>query len=160
MYQDALPGLEPDVPRDALLGGANGGVPVDPDLLEDARVFLKGRKTAGGRLVSQEEMHLAAAVLTSYRRASGRRPSLGPWLSKIIARRRDYPSFTEADFVRVVESAWRLRWWERRGRRDQPPTPAVIFGNERCFERIVADAELEQAGEVKPGRKYGREVIR
>jgi hypothetical protein len=158
---EQLPGMEGGLPegRDALLGASNGRPPIDPDVLADATSFLRGRarKKVAQRVVTEEEMRKAAAALTAYRQASGRRPSLGPWLTKLVSRVRDYPSWTEWDFVRVVESAWRLRWWEKRSGR--PPTPAVIFGNERCFERIVQDFHAEAAGEKK-GRRYGREVIR
>jgi hypothetical protein len=125
----------------------------EPDeLAADAERLLKAKTKVGTRQVTSEEMGVAVEALRAFNRCSGSRYGLGAHLTPIVGRARERPSWDAAQHVRLVESAFRLRWWEQNGnaRRGRRPTPAVIYGNERVFEAVVQDA-IEEAKQRKEG---------
>lgn len=113
----------------------------------DARAFLKAKRREHGRVVTEEEMLLAAHALAAFNKAQGAEHGLGANLPKLVARIRERPSWDAAKWVRLVESAWRLKWWEKSGR-GRRPTPAVVFGNANVLEQVAMDAAQEAAGET------------
>lgn len=137
-------------------------VEVSDEMIADALQLLRDRRKVSGKLVTPREMALAVAGLAAFNREfewEGRRGSdfgLGAALGSIIMRLRDRPGWDPATHVRLVESAWRVRWWER-GRRPRRPSPNVIWG-ERAFEQVVQDARDEAAARKagRPTRKYTR----
>lgn len=89
---------------------------------------------------------LAAASLAEFNRQAGTDFGLGANHGSIVMRIRERPSWDAPRHIRLVQSAFRFRWWERQGS-SRRPTPAVIWGNERCFEQVVQDAVEEARGE-------------
>lgn len=126
-----------------------GAVDVGPELLADAEALLAERRRVGGRVVTAAEMGKAAAALDAYNRCAGSDFGLGGQLTRIVMRVRDRPSWDAAAFVRLVESAWRIRWWEQvETSKRRRPNPGVIFG-EGAFENVVQDAADEKRGTLE-----------
>jgi hypothetical protein len=136
-------------------GGARQNPPADaldavelPDSMRvDARDLLRQKRKVDGHLVTVEEMARAAAALAAFNRCSGSEYGLGAHLRPLVMRVRERPSWDGPKLVRLVESAWRLRWWEKqRNPRGGRVGVQVVFGNERVFEQVAQDAADEAAG--------------
>lgn len=113
-----------------------------PDTMRtDGQTFLRQKRKVAGRLVTEAEMAIAAAALAEFNRQLESRFELGPHLAEIVGRVRDHPSWDTAAHVRLVQSAFRVRWWERRGDRRRPK-PGVVWGP-RAFTNVVDDATRE-----------------
>lgn len=139
-----------DVPGE--IGRWHEGVP--EELRADVEAQLQRKLKADGRLITAEEMATAAAALAEFNRQAGAEFGLGAHVKSIAMRIRERPSYDAEAHVRLVQSAWRLKWWERMGN-GKRPTPAVIYGNERVFEQVVQDATDEKNGverAAQPGR--------
>ena len=122
------------------------------ELDDDAEALLKRKTKVGSRIVGYEEMAIAVAVVRAFNAAAGTGYGLGAHLMSIVGRARERPSWDVATHVRLVESAFRLRWWERDGRKARGRLkPNVIYGNERVFEQVIQDAADEKAGKISPG---------
>lgn len=116
-----------------------------PDEMQvDALEALRTKRKVGSRLVTEREVRIAAVSLSEWNRQLDKRASLLPWLERIVRCARDHPSWDEAKHVRLVQSACRLRWWERRGAHKRPE-PKVIWGSPEQFERVAKDASDEAA---------------
>lgn len=135
--------------RDAILPKLPLGVDIPDDMFQDAVAFLKAKRKVGGKIITPEEMLIAAAAMAEFNRQAETHQGLASSLTPIIGRIRDRPSWDAEKHVRLVQSAFRIRWWERNGRRGGRLTPAVIYGNERCFENVAMDAADEKAGKPK-----------
>lgn len=107
----------------------------------DGEVFLGRKRKVAGRVVTEREMALAAAALSEFNRQLESRFELGPWLALIVARVRDHPSWDADAHMRLVRSAFRIKWWTRRGRQ-QRAKPPVIW-SEGSFPNVVDDATRE-----------------
>lgn len=137
---------------------------VPDEMQADALALLRREKKVGSQLVTPEELAAACAGLATFNRLfewkahngvrKGASFGIGAALTSIIQRVRERPSWDPATHVRLVESAWRLRWWESNADRRRP-TPNVIYGP-KAFEQVVQDAEDEKAGSKKGGRQYTR----
>lgn len=127
---------------------------VPDEMVSDARTFLREGRKVDRHQVTPAELARAAAALAEFNRQSGYDYGLGAHLTGMVMRIREHPSWDPGRHVRLVQSAFRFRWWEKdkkgKGRR---PTPAVVYG-ERCFEQVIQDAVDEAAGRVQPGRRY------
>lgn len=132
-----------------ILAAADLGI--EGDIINDGVELLRVGKKVDGRLVTPIEMAIATAAIDTFNRHyqhKGREGSdygLGANLKSIVMRARERPSWDVAKHVRLVESAWRIRWWERNGN-DRRPGPNVIYGG-KSFEQVVQDAADEAAGE-------------
>lgn len=134
-------------------GGSGGADTADPladvdapeEMLIDARELLRRKTRVDGRQVTPEEMGCAVAALAEFNRQAGSQFGVGAHLRAVVMRVRERPSMDAAKHVRLVQSAWRRKWWERNGR-GRRATPAVVYGNERVFEAVVQDAVDEAAG--------------
>jgi hypothetical protein len=133
---------------------------VPDEMLADAKALLQKGKKVGGQLVTPEELACAAAGLAAFNELyewdgrQGANFGIGAAVTSIVQRARERPSWDPATHVRLVASAWRLRWWEKT---DNPrrPTPNVIWGP-KAFEQVVQDAEDEKAGRKSGERRYTR----
>lgn len=137
------------------------GFVVEGDLLGDAEDHLRRKVKVDGRQVTPEEMVKAVVAIGEVNAQSGSQFGVGAHLRAVVMRIRERPSYDADAHRRLVQSAWRLKWWERGGR-GRRPTPAVVYGNERVFEQVVQDAVDEKNGR-KPddlpasGRRFTRE---
>jgi hypothetical protein len=126
------------------------------DEITDGMELLRTGKKVDGKLVTPAEMAIAAAAVHAFNRCfewKGRKEAdygLGANLKSIVMRARDRPSWDAGKHVRLVESAWRIRWWEANGSSSRRPTPNVIYGG-NAFENVVQDAGAEAGGE-KPAQ--------
>lgn len=150
----------------AITGFVDPDVEVEGEIIEDGLTFLReGRKVGNpGKVVTPVEMAIAAASTATFNRCfewKGKKGSdygLGANLTSIVERARQRPSWTVDKHVRLVESAWRVRWWEQNGRNDRRPHPNVIYGA-KSFDNVVQDAGDEAAGE-KPAQIRKRRYTR
>lgn len=128
----------------------------EPPELVDGLELLRTGKKVDGKLVTPVEMAIAAAAIHTFNRCFEWKGSqtadygLGANLKSIVMRARDRPSWDASKHVRLVESAWRIRWWESNGSSNRRPTPNVIYGG-NAFENVVQDAGAEAGGE-KPAQ--------
>jgi hypothetical protein len=149
----------PSISEDVKVNGEGGrqGVPpaddlvfeaiVSDELRADARQLLAQKRRVDSRVVTAGEMVRAAAAVAAFNAQSGSEFGLGAHLTPVVMRIRERPSWDAAKFVRLVESAWRLRWWEKqRNPRGGRVGVQVVFGNERVFEQVAQDAADEAAG--------------
>lgn len=137
--------------------GGNAREAVPPDLLRDVNDLLRQKRKVGSKQVSEQEMMIAARAVAEFNRQLGSDYGLGAHLTAIVGRIRDRPSWDAAKHERLVQSAFRVRWWEKSGS-GRRPTPNVIY-SERSFESVVQDAADEAAGRTAEIRKRrGREV--
>ncbi|HEV2790408.1 MAG TPA: hypothetical protein VGV69_03820, partial [Solirubrobacterales bacterium] len=133
-------------------GEFDAGADAQPDELVDGLELLRTGKKVDGKLVTPVEMAIAAAAIHAFNRCfewKGRTESdygLGANLKSVVMRIRDRPSWDAGKHVRLVESAWRVRWWEHNGSSERRPGPNVIYGG-NAFENVVQDAGDEAAGE-------------
>lgn len=151
--------LAPDPPSVVLAAQV---VSVEDEMLAEALEHLRRKFRVDGRIVTSPEMARAASALAAFNRQAGSEFGLGAHLRPIVMRIRERPAYDSAALVRLVESAWRIKWWEKSGRRGRRATPAVVFGNTACFENVVQDAIDEKKGRPpeEPGggsRRFTRE---
>jgi hypothetical protein len=159
-----LPGLDVTLPglsrSDPPISISIDEVPVPALMVQDAGEQLRRKVKVDGRLVTPREMSLVAVVMAEFNRQSGSDYGIGAHVKPIVGRIRERPSYDAGAHVRLVQSAWRLRWWERNGR-GRRPTPAVIYGNAGVFEQVVQDAVDEKAGKApdvgEQAMRYTRE---
>lgn len=129
----------------------------------DALILLGEKRKVAGKLVTPRELGLAAVCILLFNRDfeyQGKKGSdygLGANLTEVVQRIRDRPNWDAPTWARLVESAWRIRWWENRagGKR---PTPAVIW-SPKSFEQVVQDASAEKKQQqdqqhAKPGGRH------
>lgn len=105
------------------------------EMHEVGEMLLVQKRKVGGRLVTADEMGIAASGLSEFNRQLGSSYQLGPWFTEIVMRERDVPQYDSAAHVRLVQSAFRLRWWERRGD-TRRPKPGVVWGPKSFGEAI------------------------
>lgn len=133
---------------------------VPDEMVADGEEFLGRKRKVNSQIVTPAEMAIAAAALAAYNREfewDGRKGSevgLGSALTPIVMRIREHPSWDAAKHVRLVESAWRFRWWEQSDRKRRP-TPNVIW-SDKSFPEVVQDAKEEHEGKKKSERHYTR----
>ena len=120
---------------------------VPDEMAVDAHGLLAQKRRVDGRVVTGDEMVKAAAGLAEFNRQSGSEYGLGAHLTAIVMRIRERPALDADGQVRLVQSAWRLKWWERQPRRRSGRvTPAVVWGNPRVFDAVWQDAAEEAKG--------------
>lgn len=125
---------------------SSGGAEILPDeICQDAEALLRRKAKVNGQIVTHDEMMIAAAALAEFNRQMESDFGLGAHLTPVVMRIRERPSWNTSKHVRLVQSAWRVKWWERRGG-GRRPTPAVIYGNPKVFEQVAQDAAAEAAG--------------
>jgi hypothetical protein len=122
------------------------GVEVPDDLLADAGELLRRKKRVDGQQVRPGEMIVAAAAIAEFNRQADSDFGLGAHVVSLVMRIRERPSYTAEAHVRLVQSAFRIAWWKKNGRRGGRPTPAVIYGHAGVFEQVVQDATDEKRG--------------
>lgn len=151
-------------------GVFSDGLPLDalPEVVADGLEFLRTGEKVNRHMVTPYEMAIAAAAIHAFNRCfewkrpdgelvKGSEYGLGANLTPIVMCVRKRPSWDAAKHVRLVESAWRIRWWEN-GDASRRPTPKVIYGG-GAFENVAQDAAEEAEGvavaEIKK-RRYTR----
>lgn len=137
----------------------------DGAMLVDALDLHRQNRKVDGQKVTPRELAIAATALAAFNRCfqwqgkEGSDYGLGANLTQVVMRIRDRASWDAAAHVRLVESAWRVRWWERESG-SRRPTPNVIW-SQKSFEQVVQDAIAEKEAEDKgqkqaTGRRFTR----
>lgn len=146
--------------REAAFRAALRDVDASDEMVGDAATFIREGQKVASRQVTPEEMAVAVAALAAFNREfewDGRKGAsfgIGSALTPIVQRAREHPSWDPATHVRLVESAWRIRWWEKQDR-PRRPTPNVIW-SPKAFGQVVQDASEEKAGAKSGERRYTR----
>ena len=110
------------------------------------------KKTVNRKVVSDEELALAAVVVSLFNSSAGTELSVDAHLTPIVGRIREKPDYTEAQFRKIVEAVFAgEHWWTG------PPTPKIIFGNPAIFEQSI---ELAKAVAKKPTFDVNAEAAR
>lgn len=140
-------------------------VEVPDEMIAEGKALLRERRKVGNpsRAVTPAEMARAAAGLATFNRCfewdgkTGADFGLGSNLSMIVLRVRDRLVWDPAKHVRLVESAWRIKWWERQGGARRRPEPPVVY-SPKAFDKVAQDAKEEKEGGTKKVlRKYTRQ---
>lgn len=119
----------------------------------DAVALHRQGTKVDGRKVTAEEMGKAVEAFDEFNTQSGKRLSLGPHLTPIVGRVREVPAMTGSEHRKLVQSAFRLKWWEKgKAGSKRPLTPAVIYGTSKCFANVMSDQEEEAQGTTRRGR--------
>jgi len=152
-----LPGLSSASDLERWLASATGEGAAG-DLVKDGYELLRRKTKVDGRLVTREEMAIVIDVIAEFNAQSGSGFGVGAHVKPIVGRIRERASMPADQHVRLVQSAWRIKWWERSGR-GRRPTPAVIYGNAGVFEQVIQDAVDERAGRAAqaPAKRFTRE---
>jgi hypothetical protein len=134
----------------------------------DAIEGLGQTHKADGKVVTPRELAIAAVAVATFNRCfeyDGKKGSdygLLANLTQVVMRIRERPSWDAGAHVRLVESAWRIRWWERSAN-SRRPTPNVIW-SPKSFEQVVQDATAEKDAKDKGqkptdgGRRFTRRL--
>ncbi len=90
------------------------------------------RKKVGGKVVSDDEFALAAAVVSLFNSSAGTELTTEAHLTPIVGRIRERPKLTEEQHGKILEAVFAgEHWWTG------PPTPKVIYGNPAIFEQSI-----------------------
>lgn len=102
------------------------------------------QKTVNRKAVSEDELALAAAVVSQFNSSAGTALSVDAHLTPIVGRIRERPQYTEAHHRKIIEAVFAAEhWWTG------PPTPKIIYGNAGIFEQSIELAR-ERAKEPPP----------
>jgi hypothetical protein len=138
----------------------DGRLKLDSEIAMDAVEMLRMKRKVDSRIVTPKEMALAAVALNEFNvlfehgESKGGGFGLGGNLTQVVMRVRDRPSWDAGVHVRLVQSAWRVRWWEKQSGGGRP-TPNVIW-SPKSFEQVVQDAKDEKEGNAQTGRRFTR----
>ena len=119
----------------------------------DAITLHRQGTKVDGRKVTADEMSKAVDALDEFNAQADKSLSLGPHLTPIVGRVREVPAMTGGEHRKLVQSAFRIKWWEKgKAGSKRPLTPAVIYGSSKCFANIMSDQEEESQGTTRRGR--------
>ena len=99
-----------------------------------------------GTKVTKQEALLAQEVLTAFNERSGKRFSGKEWLASIVRRVREHPDVSLERHKEIIDQQFGRPWWK------DDPTPSVIYGNGKVFDRALNSS----LGPAKREPKYTR----
>jgi Recombination endonuclease VII len=97
----------------------------------------------GGQPTTEQERKQARDVLAAFNEEFETTFVAASWLAKIVLRLREHPELDVGDHEALIRRSRQDPWWK------PPPTPAVIYGNDRVFERAMNVKERRGAGDVR-----------
>lgn len=103
--------------------------------------------TVDKQIVTDDEDRMARAVLAEWNSQTGSSYTAKSWLKIIVMRIREHPEMSIIDHSELIRRQLAAPWWKTRS-----PTPRLIYGNDRVFERSMN----EGTGPRKYHRRYGR----
>lgn len=104
------------------------------------------------------EVQLVDSLIRAFNVEANTRFSPAAWTDDLTARFREHPELTEADHLRVVRAAFASQWWKREDRTSQP-SPAVIWGSAKQFDRTLQEADSRRQDTSQPTYDDTTEVI-
>lgn len=137
----------PQVPEEASFRGDRKQIAGhEPSLNRSSSTAVwNGPQMVGGKKVTVGEAELAVLVLEAFNEASGKDFRGKDWLRAIVSRLREYPDVSLEKHKEIIREQFDNPWWKG------DPTPSVIYGNGKTFDRAVNSAKGE-----KRERKYSR----
>jgi hypothetical protein len=104
------------------------------------------KKKVGGKVVSDDEFALAAAVVSLFNSSAGTELTTEAHLTPIVGRIRERPKLTEEQHGKIIAAVFAGdHWWTG------PPTPKIIYGNAGIFEQSI---ELARAAAKKQTKAF------
>lgn len=90
------------------------------------------RPKVGGKLVTDQELSLATAIIAAFNEAAGTSLTVLPHLTPVVMRIRERPTLTAAQHGKIIEAVFAAEhWWT------DPPGPRIIYGNAAQFEQSI-----------------------
>jgi hypothetical protein len=127
---DKLPYLKHD--KVAASSRQNGGLSSKAESSTEKTPKTPSRKKVGGKVVTDDEFTLAAAVVSQFNSSAGTELTTEPHLTPIVGRIRERPKLTAEQHGKIVEAVFAGdNWWTG------PPTPKIIYGNPAIFEQSI-----------------------
>jgi hypothetical protein len=115
----------------------------------------KARPKVGRKTVSEDELTLAAAVVSAFNEIAGTALSVEPHLTPIVGRIRERPQLTAAQHRRIIEAVFAGdHWWKG------PPGPRIIYGNAAQFEQSIELARAAAKKRTAPSFDVNAEMER
>lgn len=97
------------------------------------------KKTVNRKVVTDEELALAAVVVGLFNSSAGTALSVDAHLTPIVGRIRERPDYGEPQHRAIIEAVFAGdHWWTG------APTPKIIYGNASIFEQSIELARQEQ----------------
>lgn len=104
------------------------------------------KKKVGGKVVSDDEFALAAAVVSLFNSSAATELTTEAHLTPIVGRIRERPKLTEEQHGKIIAAVFEGdHWWTG------PPTPKIIYGNAGIFEQSI---ELARAAAKKKTKAF------
>lgn len=104
------------------------------------------QKKVNRKVVTDDELALAAAVVSQFNSSAGTALSVDAHLTPIVGRLREKPEYGERQHRAIIEAVFAGdHWWSG------PPTPKIIYGNPGIFEQSI---ELAREAQKKGKRKH------
>lgn len=98
------------------------------------------KKMVDRKVVTEDELSLAAAVVSLFNNSAGTALSVDAHLTPIVMRIREKPEYREAQHKAIIEAVFAGdHWWS------DPPGPRIIYGNAAQFEQSIELARAAQA---------------
>lgn len=111
-------------------------------------------RSVGGTAVTAVEHEHASSLLDLFNELAGKSFSGKSWRESIIRRMREHPEVSLAEHQALVRFQFEHPWWKNE------PTPGVIWGNDRVFDRTVNKVESDRKGRQTTITGYtGRNVL-
>lgn len=108
------------------------------------KTSISPKKTVNRKVVTENELTLAAAVVSQFNSSAGTALSVDAHLTPIVCRIREKPDYTVDHHRKIIAAVFAGdHWWTG------PPTLKVIYGNPAIFEQSI---ELARARREKEKR--------
>jgi hypothetical protein len=99
----------------------------------------RGPTTISGRKVTDDEHDLVDLLLARFNeKAGGTRFAGKSWRESIVRRMREHPEVTGMEHLAIIDKQFERKWWKG------DPTPSVIWGSDRVFDRALNGAQGPQ----------------
>lgn len=105
-------------------------------------------KSVAGKPVTAEEYELARSILEAFNEVSGRRFTGQEWLRDIVRVIRDNSDVTLDRHREIIRAQFERPWWKG------DPTPGVIYGNGKVFDRALND--VSGPARREPRERYSK----
>lgn len=132
-------------------GGASrmGAAPSSETLFTDSSSSSKEKpsarlpKTVGGQKVTEAEHDTVDALLARFNEKAGTKFAGKEWRESIVRRIREHPEVVLGEHLSLIDPQFVRPWWKG------DPTPSVIWGNGRVFDRALNGAQGPKPEESK-----------
>lgn len=92
-------------------------------------------KSVGGQKVTEAEHDMVDALLVRFNQKAGAKFAGREWRESIVRRMREHPEVVLGEHLLLIDKQFERPWWK------DDPTPSVIWGNGRVFDRALNGAQ-------------------